>query len=490
MVTQSPTPNPRTDALPEGSGILKTLPLATPSLNQPLSSGHESAPDWFLAPITPPLPEQTQPGAQKSLPMESARAWDSPQEPGVFTLALDPNVPGQKSLLQSDSHEVSDHSGADETHGYPGAWETTPLARKTMVPVYCKETRYKKILLFGVLPLLLASVVAGAYLFRKVVVREASYAYQELPSFPMEPILHQAASAMEPGRSVADVMMPEETSDKGFDNVSLPSIAMMERRPGKASADDPPSLENAPGLPLHPNERQVFLTAKSRSIRGISMVPPEDAPQPNMTSKSSPEWIKITRTRVPDSLYARLVAGFNAFQEGDTTAAAATYRTILKENPDNRDALLGLAAVAMRERQWETAADCYARILRRNPEDAIAQAALLGLQDNLDPSAGEERIKRLLEKEPDVPYLHFSLGNFYARQSRWFEAERSYFDAYRADDANADYSYNLAVSLDHLAREKTALTYYRRALDLITGQSLSPGFDPSIVRRRIEAIEK
>lgn len=64
------------------------------------------------------------------------------------------------------------------------------------------------------------------------------------------------------------------------------------------------------------------------------------------------------------------------------------------------------------------------------------------------------------------------------------EAQQAYFEAYRLESDNADYLYNLAVSLDHLKQARLALDYYQKAL---AARSKAGGqFDPAAVSRRIK----
>nr|VFJ60271.1 MAG: Tetratricopeptide repeat-containing protein [Candidatus Kentron sp. FW] len=511
-------PNPRLDA-PHG----KSDPPEAYSQKQSLSPDHESA--WSLLPITPPpVPEQAKPDLRKPLSIPaSEQTGNRPQGPNlpesspesIPRPALIPDVPGQEAVSSrpqfhgtpEDNAESENNDGIG-IHRHRAAWEATPIARKTMA-----RRRYREILLFGVLPLFLSGVVAGIYVFGKVAVHEG-YAIKELTPAELtpssaEPVMLTYASVMEPAKSaigsgkppnttpttprltnhpqtgaridrpVIHTAVPEQTAH-GAPRLSAPS---MEHRFDKAF-----SGPTTPESSIRPKGERTLLAVNS-SDRKISEQIPENAPR-RIDAEALPGRIEITRTRAPDLLHAMLVTGFNAFKNGDNAVAGTAYRNVLKEQPDNRDALLGLAALAMREQRWEVAANHYFRILRSNSRDIVAQAALLEMRDNLDPAVAETGIKQLLQKEPEAPYLHFSLGNLYARQSRWFEAEKAYFNAYRADNANANYSYNLAVSLDHLAKQKAALTYYRRALELASGQSRPTGFDPVTVLARIETIEK
>jgi tetratricopeptide (TPR) repeat protein len=182
-----------------------------------------------------------------------------------------------------------------------------------------------------------------------------------------------------------------------------------------------------------------------------------------------------------------VAAGYAAYQAGNVAAAREAYRKALADDPRNRDALLGMAAVEMRSGRFEDADQLYRRLLEADPRDPHAQAGLLALRSDLtDPVAAESRVKTLLAEDPGATVLYFTLGNEYARQGRWAEAQQAYFKAYSADSENPDYAYNVAVSLDHLRQPKLALEYYRRALALAAKRSAS--FDQTAARQRAQAL--
>ncbi len=182
-----------------------------------------------------------------------------------------------------------------------------------------------------------------------------------------------------------------------------------------------------------------------------------------------------------------VAAGYAAYQTGDVAAAREAYRQALGDDPSNRDALLGMAAIEMRSGRFDEADKLYRRLLRADPRDPHAQAGLLALRSDLtDPVAAESRVKTLLADDPGANVLYFTLGNEYARQGRWAEAQQSYFKAYAADPDNPDFAYNVAVSLDHLRQPKLALEYYRRALALAAKRSAS--FDQTAARKRAQTL--
>ena len=184
----------------------------------------------------------------------------------------------------------------------------------------------------------------------------------------------------------------------------------------------------------------------------------------------------------------RLREAYAALRAGDLPAARRAYEELLREQPQHRDAHLGLAAVALREEGIEEAIRLYLEVLRLDPRDGAALAALISLHEDTDPVESVSMLRRLLGESPDAAYLSFSLGNVFARERRWVEARQAFLDAHRAERSNPGYVYNLAVSLDHLAQRERALARYRLALELAE-QGLA-SFDAGAVRRRIRAMEQ
>jgi tetratricopeptide (TPR) repeat protein len=193
--------------------------------------------------------------------------------------------------------------------------------------------------------------------------------------------------------------------------------------------------------------------------------------------------LKIKRRTKADRLHPLLVQAYDAWRAGDLVEARRLYERVLRADSRNRNALLGLGAIDVRTGLWDEASRRYTALLRLNPRDSVAQAGLIAVHENVDPLRGESQIKLLLREEPAAPHLHFTLGNMYAEQGRWGEAQSAYFDAYRLDSDNPDYTYNLAVSLDQLGKGDAATDYYRRALELAARNGAA--FDQPSVRDRL-----
>jgi len=103
-----------------------------------------------------------------------------------------------------------------------------------------------------------------------------------------------------------------------------------------------------------------------------------------------------------------------------------------------------------------------------------------------DPVLTETRLKNLLAADPEANVLYFTLGNQYARQERWAEAQQAYFKAFATDSENPDFAYNLAISLDRLHKPRIAVEYYERALALAAKRGAS--FDRGAVEKRVREL--
>ena len=210
---------------------------------------------------------------------------------------------------------------------------------------------------------------------------------------------------------------------------------------------------------------------------------------PQARRNAAPDPSKLSVTRAAPAVNPKVDAGWLAYNQGDLQAARSNYQDVLREEATNRDALLGMAALEVRANRFELAEAYYQKLIDANPRDSHAQAGLLALRTQLtDPVEAESRAKSLLANDPDAHVLYFTLGNQYAQQGRWPEAQKAYFKAFSADPENPDFAYNLAVSLDQVKQPKLALEYYRRAIAL--AQQRSGSFDQAIARNRAQELAR
>lgn len=207
-----------------------------------------------------------------------------------------------------------------------------------------------------------------------------------------------------------------------------------------------------------------------------------DAPQAAVDASAA---IRITRGQRPDRVASALLAAYADYRAGRWQAAESGYRAVLAREPGNRDAQLGLAALAVQAGEADSARQRYRALLRRDPKDPLALAALASLGQSGDIDS-ETELKLHLVEQPQSAALHFALANLYAGQRRWPLAQQAYFEAQRLAPEQPDYAFNLAVSLEQIDRPQLALDYYRRALRLAATRRAQ--FDAAIARQRVAVL--
>ena len=195
--------------------------------------------------------------------------------------------------------------------------------------------------------------------------------------------------------------------------------------------------------------------------------------------------IQIQRQFENDGIYTALIAAYQAYKNGDLGTAWQRYREVLLKDAKNRDALLGMAAIAQQQGQDDAAMQYYRQVLILDPRDPVAQAGMSAFATG-DAAGKESRLKVSLAQTPQSAALHFALGNLYTEQSRWGDAQQAYFNAFRLEPANAQFAFNLAASLDHLGQVKLAAQYYGLALQIDT--SGYAGFDRVQTQQRMNQL--
>lgn len=190
--------------------------------------------------------------------------------------------------------------------------------------------------------------------------------------------------------------------------------------------------------------------------------------------KQENKTIHVSHAGRPDPVGILLREAYRAYQEKNYDLSKNKYRTVLGREPNNRDALLGLGAVAIVKQDYNSARQAYMQLLKLDPKDAIANAAMHNLETETLSTTSESKLKFLIRQQPESAPLYFALGNLYSRQQKWPEAQRAYFSAWEKDNKNADYVYNLAVSLDRINKKEQAEKFYRMSLDLADGASAFP----------------
>jgi len=259
----------------------------------------------------------------------------------------------------------------------------------------------------------------------------------------------------------------------------------------ESAGTPPPPLETVAARPAEPSPPEPD-PPEPKTVEPAVVAAPAASAMQERSGGAEPSLlvneVNIVRNDTRDKIAAALSAGYAAFQRGDTRAAQAHYVQALQLDEHNRDALLGLAAVAVKQGDSQRALQMYRALLRKNPRDSVAAAALSSLPDTGSARTRETELKLLLHDNPRAAELHFALGTVYSSEQRWAEAQAAFFEAHQWDSDNPDFIFNLAVSLDHLNKVAAAEQYYAAALSAANNRAAN--FDMQAARERIRKLRE
>jgi len=218
---------------------------------------------------------------------------------------------------------------------------------------------------------------------------------------------------------------------------------------------------------------------------GKTQAVPENVPEiQQRSSQAQPKAARVAGFE--DEAFDELNDAYDAFERGDYIAAEAGYRRALVLAPQHPNALQGLAAILIRSGRHDEALLHYEMLLSVDPGNSAAAVALLAGDGAAATVTGESEIKHLIQRHPGSAHLRFALGTHFAKEKRWADARHAFDQALRLDPGNADFLFNLAVSLEHLGQYLDARYYYESALDAASATST---LNNDVVVARIEQLE-
>jgi Tfp pilus assembly protein PilF len=349
-----------------------------------------------------------------------------------------------------------------------------PMAKPAARPMAMPAPDPRTMRVLAVLGALVLLAGVFAYLYWRAMYGPGSS--RNLPMVPMpgqETAAVGAPAAAAPPSSViayaADVRPPSAPPPSQVMQLTPEDYQRMDSgQPGMPApmAAAPASAAPVPAAPIAAAAPAMAAPEPVRA-RAIEAAPVPAAPRaaspPPRTAADNP--IRVARAKAPLVVPLPLQQAYAAYQSGDMAGARRQYQAVLAQDPNNRDAILGDAAIALQERDTQRAAGDYLRLLEADPNDSDALAGLAGLPQ-AQVGQLEARLRRALDREPDAGPVLFALGNLYAREGRWAEAQQQYFRAVGSAPGNASYVFNLAVGLDRMNQKRLARDYYQRALAL------------------------
>lgn len=227
-----------------------------------------------------------------------------------------------------------------------------------------------------------------------------------------------------------------------------------------------------------PAPRTPTVRARPRDAPALPVMTPElnDSARASVQSSSSgPSILEIA--------YQDLISG-------RLPEAGVAYGKALAVNPQERDALLGLAYIAQRQGRKEDALSLYKQVLRQEPGNVTARAGILSLNPSGDLQDFGNQSREVAEQNPDSAAAQSVLGHALVRQNLLADARVAFSRAMQLAPEVPRHAFNLAVAFDRLHNYEEAQRYYERAVSLMKqrGSEGTSGFALADVMTRLEQL--
>jgi Flp pilus assembly protein TadD len=161
-----------------------------------------------------------------------------------------------------------------------------------------------------------------------------------------------------------------------------------------------------------------------------------------------PAYSELARTveLQPTNYKARIDLGNLLLAGGKTDDSQKQADAVMASQPENPDVHALLSAIAMRRGQKEAALAEIHRALELDPNRASfhEDLALLEASDPSKALSSEDELKRAVVLDPKSVNAKLLLASFYARNSRWQEAEKVSWDAVATDPKSLSARENVA----------------------------------------------
>ena len=174
---------------------------------------------------------------------------------------------------------------------------------------------------------------------------------------------------------VADALLPETTTVVEPVNTDAETIWHPQESDVAVAEEQEASIpEDNTAAESAVAEAPVLPVAELAEVDESSYEVEEVISAPVLSATVNPSIIKISRTVKERPELELNRSAYQAYLNEDLNTASRLYQESLSTTPDNRDALLGLAAINLRQSQPEAAWKIYQKILRLNPGDAAGRS--------------------------------------------------------------------------------------------------------------------
>jgi Tfp pilus assembly protein PilF len=210
---------------------------------------------------------------------------------------------------------------------------------------------------------------------------------------------------------------------------------------------------------------------------------PKNLNDDNASVKHEAMGIKIEIKKPRMDMDYQLEQAYNALVAGQTDAAIDLYKGVLNNEPNNTNALFGLATLYHRAGQIDMARPLYARLLSVNPNHRDGLNNFLVLLGDESPDEALRQMQELQTRNPNFSPIPAQMALIYQKMGDVDKANEKMMQAIDLAPENLTYRYNLAIMLDKQKKYDEAAKLYAQIVEAYERGDPTPGNIQKIQQR-------
>lgn len=179
----------------------------------------------------------------------------------------------------------------------------------------------------------------------------------------------------------------------------------------------------------------------------------------------------------------KLGKAYKALLVGQTAASISIYKDVLDKEPENMDAMFGLATAYHKNNQFEQAREIYTKILKKEPANKEALNNFLVLVAEEAPEDALIELEKLERINSDFSPIAAQIAMINLRLGKPEKSARYLRRAILLSPENISYKYNLAVVYDNMENEPQALQLYHKVIEAVRSGAVINGSVDKVVER-------
>lgn len=277
----------------------------------------------------------------------------------------------------------------------------------------------------------------------------------------------------------------------------VPVSASPAPEPKAAAADSkqppaqPPAQEISPeskkileSLPAHPAPAKTVDSTPVAIDHSKKTAVLDKKPDTTVDAKSQEAMgIKIDVKTPKINVDYELEKAYNAAIAGRSDAAIILYKNVLEVDPNNKNALFGLATTYHRAGQLDQARPLYAKLLSIDPNHRDGLNNFLVLLADEAPEDALGQLKKLQETNPTFSPIPAQMAIICQKLGLTDQALENMSHAIELSPENLTYRYNFAIMLDKQHKYDEAAKFYQQIVQAYQRGEVTPGNIQKIQQR-------